>query len=56
MTMDLIVREIISLISDAEELKDGKREAEAIRVERKCYEDIKNLVESLKGVTECCKS
>lgn len=50
MIMELIVREIIYLITEAEQNKKGKREAESIRIERKCYEDIKKLIAPLKGV------
>jgi len=52
MTMELIVKEIINLIDDCES-KNPAREADRIHNERKCYEDIKNLVEQLKGVQEC---
>ena len=53
--MELIIKEIINLIEDCEN-SNPTREADRIRNERKCYEDIKNLVENLKGVDECCKS
>lgn len=42
--MELIVKEIIHLVRDCEANKPV-REAEKIRVERKCYEDIKAVVE-----------
>ena len=42
--MELILKEIISLIRDCEN-SSAVREAEKIRNERKCYEDIKKLLE-----------
>lgn len=47
--MDLIIKEIIRLIQDCES-DNPKREAERIKNERKCYAQIKALVEPLKGV------
>lgn len=49
--MELIIKEIINLIEDCEN-KNPQREADRIRNERKCYEDIKDLLEQLKGVEE----
>ena len=50
--MELIVKEIIHMIEDCENDKPT-READRIRSERKCYEDIKNLVEPfMKGVSK----
>lgn len=49
--MELIVKEIIQLIDDCESKKTS-READRIHNERKCYEDIKQLVEQLKGVEQ----
>jgi hypothetical protein len=42
--MELMLKEIINAVSECEANK-GIREAERIRQERKCYADIKGLVE-----------
>jgi hypothetical protein len=49
--MELILKEIINLVRDCEDSK-AYREADKIRQERKCYEDIKAVIEPLihKGV------
>lgn len=42
--MELMLKEIVKLVKDCEDNKP-MREAEKIRQERKCYEDIKAVVE-----------
>jgi len=44
--MELMLKEIVNLVKDCEEQKP-LREAEKIRQERKCYEDIKAVIEPL---------
>ena len=46
--MELMLKEIIHLVEDCED-KKPVREVERIRNERKCYEDIKKLVEPFIG-------
>lgn len=46
--MELIIKEIAALIDDAESSKASTiREAEIIQIERKAYENIKELVKEL---------
>jgi len=46
--MGLIIKEIAALIDDAESTKASTiREAEIIKIERKAYENIKELVKEL---------
>lgn len=42
--MELMLKEIVNLVKDCED-KKPLRECEKIRNERKCYEDIKAVVE-----------
>lgn len=42
--MEIMLKEIIRIVKDCEDTKPI-REAERIRQERKCYEDIKGIVE-----------
>ena len=46
--MNLIIKEILSLIKDCESNK-GLREAEKIRAERECYRKIKELLYVVEG-------
>lgn len=46
--MELIVKEIIHMVRDCEDKKTF-READRIKNERQCYQDIKNLVEPFMG-------
>ena len=46
--MELMLKEIVNLVKDCEDQKP-LREAEKIRQERKCYEDIKAIVEPFMG-------
>lgn len=46
--MSLIDKEIALIISDAERDKEHRRLAEQIRIERKAYEDIKELINEVK--------
>ena len=49
--MEIMLKEIISLIKDCEKGKP-LREAEKIRMERQCYEDIKAVIEPLMSKEE----
>lgn len=50
--MELIIKEIAALIDDAESSKASTiREAEIIQIERKAYEDIKELINEVKELT-----
>ena len=46
--MELMLKEIIHLVRDCESEKT-LREVDRIRKERKCYEDIKAVIEPLMG-------
>ena len=46
--MELMLKEIVKLVKDCENNKP-LREAEKIRQERKCYEDIKGIIELFVG-------
>lgn len=46
--MDLMLKEIIHLVRDCESEK-SVREVDRIRKERKCYEDIKMVIEPFMG-------
>ena len=46
--MELMLKEIIHLVRDCED-KKPLRETEKIRNERKCYEDIKAVIEPFMG-------
>ena len=49
--MELMLKEIVKLVKDCEENKPI-REAEKIKQERQCYEDIKAVVEPFMGKQE----
>lgn len=49
--MSLFDKEIAQIIADAESMKEHRRLAEQIAIERKAYKDIKELINEVKELT-----